>query len=215
MAERLKYGSYYHIYNRGNNRENIFIEERNYAYFLRLYAEHIVPVADTYAYCLLRNHFHLLVRIKTVDEQEAWHRDQYQTGSRKRSHQSRRPVFSRKDPSQQFSNLFNVYTKAINKAYQRTGALFERPFGRIGVTSEDYFAQLVIYIHQNPQKHGFVDDFRRWPFSSYHTLLSKKPTDLHRDEVLAWFGGMENVEAAHQKEIADTIITPWMLDDFM
>jgi len=56
MAQRLKYGSYYHIYNRGNNRENIFIEERNYAYFLRLYAEHIVSVADTYAYCLLRNH---------------------------------------------------------------------------------------------------------------------------------------------------------------
>ena len=57
MAERLKYGSYYHIYNRGNNRENIFIEERNYAYFLRLYAEHIVSVADTYAYLLAAESF--------------------------------------------------------------------------------------------------------------------------------------------------------------
>jgi hypothetical protein len=61
----LRYGEYYHIYNRGNNRENVFIEERNYPYFLKLYAKHVEPIADTYAYCLLRNHFHVLVRIKT------------------------------------------------------------------------------------------------------------------------------------------------------
>jgi putative transposase len=61
----LQPGQYYHIYNRGNNRENVFIEKRNYPYFLKLYARHIEPVADTYAYCLLRNHFHFLVRIKT------------------------------------------------------------------------------------------------------------------------------------------------------
>ena len=66
----LQYGKYYHIFNRGNNRENIFIEERNYRYFLKLCAKHITHVADTYAYCLLRNHFHFLVRIKTMEEQE-------------------------------------------------------------------------------------------------------------------------------------------------
>jgi len=61
---------FYHIYNRGNNRENIFMEERNYTYFLRLYAKHVAPVADTYAYCLLRNHFHVLVRIKPAEEMQ-------------------------------------------------------------------------------------------------------------------------------------------------
>ena len=57
-------GVYYHIYNRGTNRENVFIEERNYAYFLQLYVKHIEPVAETYAYCLLRNHFHVFARIR-------------------------------------------------------------------------------------------------------------------------------------------------------
>jgi putative transposase len=57
-------GVFYHIYNRGNNRENIFREERNYAYFLQLYTRHIAPIAETYAYCLLKNHFHLLIRVK-------------------------------------------------------------------------------------------------------------------------------------------------------
>ena len=60
----LHYGQYYHIYNRGNNRETLFVEDRNYRHFLRLYAKHITPVADTYAYCLLGNHFHFLVCIK-------------------------------------------------------------------------------------------------------------------------------------------------------
>jgi len=60
----LQPGQYYHIYNRGVNRTNIFVEERNYVYFLKLYAKHISPVAETFAYCLLRNHFHLLVRIR-------------------------------------------------------------------------------------------------------------------------------------------------------
>ena len=55
---------HYHIYNRGTNRENVFVEERNYRHFLQLYAKHIQPVAETYAYCLLKNHFHFLVRIK-------------------------------------------------------------------------------------------------------------------------------------------------------
>ena len=65
----LEYGQYYHIYNRGNNREDVFYEERNYRHFLSLYAKYILPIADTYAYCLLRNHFHLLVRILTQEEQ--------------------------------------------------------------------------------------------------------------------------------------------------
>ena len=73
---RLLLGHYYHIYHRGNNREIIFREERNYRYFLKRYAKYIEPVAFTYAYCLLSNHFHLAIRVKTEDEQFAWWRRQ-------------------------------------------------------------------------------------------------------------------------------------------
>lgn len=64
----LLYNTYYHIYNRGTNRENIFIEERNYDLFLRLYEKYLSPVTDLCVYCLLRNHFHLLVRVKSQEE---------------------------------------------------------------------------------------------------------------------------------------------------
>ena len=62
----LQPGHHYHIYNRGNNREDLFREERNYRNFLQLYVRHVLPIAITFAYCLMRNHFHFLVRIREV-----------------------------------------------------------------------------------------------------------------------------------------------------
>jgi putative transposase len=177
----LEWGQTYHIYSRGNNREDLFFEERNYPYFLRLYGEHIYPIADTYAYCLLRNHFHLLVRVREPEEVAAL------------AGQSA----AKRLPSQSFSNLFNAYTRSVNQSRGRTGSLFERPFGRKPVTSDGYLSWLVIYIHRNPEKHRFVADFREWPYSSYHSLLAARPTRLRRDEVLDWFQGAAGFVALH------------------
>ncbi len=188
----LQYGRYYHIYNRGNNRENLFVEERNYRYFLRLYARHIEPIAETYAYCLLRNHFHVLVKIK--DEEN---------------------LRGLKPPSQHFSNPFNAYARAFNNAYERTGTLFERPFERIEVTSDAHFTLLVTYIHQNPQLHRFVTDFRDWIYSSYHADLSDKPARVKRQDVLAWFDGAENLETAHCKAAGAHALGVLTLEDLL
>ena len=65
---QFRAGHYYHIYNRGVNGEDIFVEERNYHLFLKLVERHLIPVADLFAYCLLKNHFHLSVRIKSEEE---------------------------------------------------------------------------------------------------------------------------------------------------
>jgi putative transposase len=181
---------YYHIYNRGVNGQNIFFEERNYAFFLQKYAHYASPVVDTFAYCLLKNHFHLLIRVKSEDDIRAilngkkadksisWH------------------------ASNAFSSLFQSYSQAINKRFGRTGQLFEEPFHRIEVSTEDYFTRLVWYIHHNPQKHGFVSDFRDYAHSSYWSHLQGKPTKLQRQEVIDWFGDSNEYERFHvlQKE---------------
>jgi REP-associated tyrosine transposase len=203
-AVALELGKYYHIYNRGNNRENIFREERNYAYFMRLYTKYIEPVADTFAYCLLRNHFHVLVRIKTSRVLE----------TREVSAETREVSLEPREVTQQFSNLFNSYAKAINKAYNRTGRLFQERFGKIEVTSDRYFVALIRYIHRNPQKHGLTTDFRDWPYSSYHAHLSDKPTHLKRGEVLAWFDGAEGFAQAHHDWREEAEIAALTPEDF-
>lgn len=185
----LQPGHYYHIYNRGNNRENLFHSERNYRYFLQLYAHHIYSIADTFAYCLLKNHFHLFVRIKETSQVS-----------------KTCEVFTSKEISQRFSNLFNAYAKAINKAYGRTGSLFEERFGRIEVNSTHYFLQLIVYIHFNPQKHGFIDNFCEWPWSSYHTLRTLKDTKLNRSDVLTWFGDKTRFDEFHRGMVDEKVV---------
>jgi len=64
----FEHGKYYHIYNRGNNREDLFCIHENYIHFLRLYEKYMYPIANTYAWVLMKNHFHLLVRIREEEE---------------------------------------------------------------------------------------------------------------------------------------------------
>lgn len=104
VKEPIIHGHYYHIYNRGNNGIDIFFETENYHYFLRLYAKYIEPIAETFAWCLLKNHFHILVRIKEMDEIK-YEELSYNT--------TEKPKVI--NPSRQFSHFFNAYTQAINK----------------------------------------------------------------------------------------------------
>jgi REP element-mobilizing transposase RayT len=202
--EPLHPGQYYHIYNRGINGEPIFREERNYPHFLKLYAQYIVPIAETYAYCLLSNHFHFLLRINETAEE--------QTGPVSETGPVLGPALN---PSRQFNNFFIAYAKAFNKAFQRTGGLFESPFKRKRVDSDRYFTYLVAYIHHNPEKHGFVDDFRQWPYSSYRAILSAKPSQIQRVAVLEWFDGRTGFEQTHATHVDEAVIEPLIADDWL
>lgn len=200
----LEHGKFFHIYNRGNNGENIFIEERNYHYFLLLYEKYILPVADTFAFCLLRNHFHLFVRIKSEGEI-----------IKGIDLQGQKDLEGLKipDPTNQFSNIFNAYAKAINKAYGRTGSLFEKRFRRKEVTSPSYFISLIHYIHYNPEKHKFVDDYRKYPYSSYNIVLSEATTKLDKITVLKWFSNRDNFKEYHDKKVNENIILEYIEED--
>ncbi|MFC2086307.1 transposase [Bacteroidota bacterium] len=154
--EPFESGKYYHIFNRGNNKENIFIEDENYNYLLKLIKKYLTETCIIYAYCLLPNHFHLLLKIKEMENLP----DLFQNG-KKKIHQ---PI----------SDMFNAYSKAINKKYKRTGSLFQKHMHRINIASEEYFRELILYIHLNPEKHGIFDDFCKYQYSSYKDLTGFK-----------------------------------------
>ena len=172
---------FYHFYNRGNNKENIFIEKSNYFYFLNLIKKYLLPIADIYAYCLLPNHFHLLLKIKD----ENLLPDKIQKG--------------KSTISQSFSNLFNAYTKAFNKKYNRSGSLFQKHPKKIKIENEKYLQNLIIYINTNPSHHQ-IADYSEYEFSSFPALLSLKPTYIKREEIICIFNDLENLIYVHQSK---------------
>ncbi|HLV23289.1 MAG TPA: hypothetical protein VKY36_00735 [Moheibacter sp.] len=177
--EKLEKGSFYHIFNRGNNKEDLFPDDNGYAHFLKLISKHIIPIANVYAYCPLKNHFHLLIQIKEAIElkEDKLH--------------------------QPFSNLFNAYAKTANKIYKREGSLFRSNYKRIKIKDENQLINTILYIHLNPVKHGFTDVFRNYEHSSFQTIISEKPTKLTREFVLNLFENKENFIASHQIKVLE------------
>jgi putative transposase len=184
--------SLYHVYNHGNSNDNIFRTDENFHYFLIKYNQYIAPIADTFAYCLMPNHFHFAIRIK----EEMQLREIYKTKIvDPQGFENLAGLISRT-----FGNFLNAYAKAYNKRYDRRGSLFLDNINRKKVEDESYFTHLIHYIHHNPVHHGFVRKLEDWKHSSYHSLLSEKATRLKRKAVLEWFGGQDDFKKFHHQQ---------------
>ncbi len=146
-------GNFYHLYNRGNNRQNIFFERENYLHFLRLVRRYLTSEeVEILAYCLMPNHYHLLVHFKAGNL------------------------------SEQMKVLSLAYTKGMNARYNRVGALFQGRFGSSQVDRESYLVHLVRYIHLNPVKAGLVTHPNEWEFSSYREYAGQRQGTLPKLE---------------------------------
>ncbi len=185
----LESDCFYHIYNRGINGEVIFKTDRNYLFFINKIKENLLSVCDIYAYCLMPNHFHLLIRIKS--DSDLQNLVKVQNLDKVDGLHSPQNIFSK-----QFSRIFNSYSQAFNKENTRHGALIESPFKRKIISSEDYLRQCIIYIHQNPCS----ENFETYRYSSYKTILNNSATYLKRDEVIDLFEDKENYVFCHKKE---------------
>lgn len=187
-------GSFYHLYNHANGWENIFLEDKNYKFFLKKFSEHILPVCRIYAYCLMKNHFHLLIQVKNSSElNELW------------GNATNKGILNREKQilkvSKAFANFFSSYTQAFNKVYKRMGSLFIPSMKTEQIDGAASFCKVVHYIHANPVHHRFVDHIEKWKYSSYKVFLSKGKTNIERDHVLKTFGGLEAFIKYHSQPI--------------
>jgi len=189
--ESLLFGKYFHIFNCGINDCKIFEKSEDYEYFLKLYDRYVSQVADTFAWVLMPNHFHFLVRVKEREEIIT-----NLSGSRNLT-----GLMKLKSPHQHFSNFFNAYTKATNKRLSRHGSLFERPFRRKQIIHFESLKQTVLSIHHIPVESKFVNHPGEYTWSSYQTCISTKPTKLHRDSVIGWFGNRTSFKDQHAQKI--------------
>ncbi|HMH32789.1 MAG TPA: hypothetical protein VK543_07150 [Puia sp.] len=181
-------GHYYHIYNRGINGTDIFLEKKNYFYFLEKFEEYTSKVAYVRAYCLLKNHFHALVYVKENTMEK------------------------KLDFSKQLGCFFNAYAQAFNKQYGRKGSLFTSPFRRKLIESELYISSVIFYIHANAQHHGFVTDFREWPYSSYPQIIDGSSTLINSSWLFDWFGDKRMFIRFHENNKVLMEESQWVLE---
>ncbi len=164
-------GECYHLYNRGNNREPVFFERENYAFFLQQLRKYIVePAADVVAYCLMPNHYHLILQL-------------------------------REDGLSHHLQAFALsYTKTTNKERGRVGSLFQGPFKAIHVDTDQYLTHLSRYIHLNPVFARLVERAQDWEFSSYREFIGVRSGSLPKpDVVLSQFANKEAYRAFVEK----------------
>lgn len=176
-------GNYYHIYNRGINKGEIFFQQKNYHYFLSLLKQYLSNNLEVLAYCLLPNHFHLLLKLPETITIPATKK----SPQKELVQENEVGEFI----SEQFRRMLISFSQAINRQEHRTGGLFVRNFKRILIEDDEHLKYLFFYIHYNPEKHGICNDFKNYRFSSYKAYRSDDFSEISREFGLELFDGKE------------------------
>ncbi|MGK7389472.1 MAG: transposase [Candidatus Cyclobacteriaceae bacterium M2_1C_046] len=156
-------GELYHVYNRGNNSQPLFISRENYLYFLKKIRIGLLPFCDILAYCLMPNHYHLLIYTKDESSIDI-------------SENKLDPATNRL--SRKIGTLQSSFTQAHNKMYKRTGSLFQQKAKNKHLNNSLYAFTCFHYIHQNPIKAGLCESMEKWEFSSFVDYLGLRKGKL-------------------------------------
>ena len=149
-------GEYFHIYNRSNDPLLLFREDNDFIWFLNKFKEKIkIYPASVFAYCLMPNHFHFLIR-----------------------QDSMKPIY------RIFNDSLSSYVRHYNFKYRRKGSLLEGHLQHININQDKYMVYLCQYIHFNPKKAGIVESLEDWKFSNYLECVAKRKEELFNNELL-------------------------------
>jgi len=165
-------GALYHILSRGNERHNIFFGDADYKVFLGVLEEMSERFeVDIFAYVLMSNHYHLLMRT------------------------------NQDNLSKTMQWVGTTYTRRFNLKHFRSGHLFQGRFKSILVQNDAYLMQLSCYIHRNPLRAGLVKRLADYRWSSYRTYAYKASHTkwLNKDLILSQCNGEDLYKAYREK----------------
>ena len=182
---KFEFGKVYHVYNRVVKKKKLFKENRNYDFFMGRLEKYVIPYVDLYSYCLLDNHFHLLFEVKDLGTlKELPNIELPNVGLANielpkvelpnlelANIELPNLVSAHAIVSSAFRKMFQSYALAFNKQENRIGTLFQEPFKRAHIDTEECLQQMIYYIHFNPQKHKLINDFREYLYSSFANYI--------------------------------------------
>jgi REP element-mobilizing transposase RayT len=199
---KIYFNEYYHIYNRTNNKELMFKCDENRQYFKRKYKQYLEGYLDIHAYALMSNHYHFSVKIKSKEEIESYIATLDPT-MLKSGHQNYLKSNDKETAIndlivEQHRRFFLTYTQAINKMYKRQGNLFNVKFHRSIFDPEKKFKYLLYYIHHNARKHGIVQNFKDYPYTSYFEILEGNNWLINIENILNYFSSLDEFISFHE-----------------
>jgi len=171
----------YHIYNQGNNKQNIFDSKEDYIIFMNEIRALLLPHCEIVAYCLMPNHFHLMVYTDTRNLEQV-----------------KQGVVMIDPLSNGIRKLLSGYARIYNKKYERSGSLFRQKTKSKLLTTgtvvtgsplelTDYTEICFHYIHQNPFKAGLVNKLENWEYSSFKDYAGLRNGTLCNKELAKKF----------------------------
>lgn len=168
--------AFYHIFNRGINKQKIFLSVSDYQFFLRkLYALKNKFDHSIYALCIMPNHFHISIQ-------------------------------TRKTPiSKIMASLTTSYSMYFNRTYSHFGPVFQNRFKSILIESDPYFLKLSQYIYLNPVKAGLVKNPMLYPYSSIREALGQEPLHYLDEDIVRLIGETKGSQKQYEKFVLDGI----------
>lgn len=198
----FNFNHHYHIYNRTNNKEKLFLNDENRKYFLKRYKHYLGPFFHIHAYALMSNHFHFCIKVKSQQEIESY---LHQLSKNEHTVAISRFLGSNDKESvvnnlivSQHQRFFISYAQAFNKMYSRQGNLLNKNFKKSVFDPKIKFKYLLYYLHHNARKHKIVVDFKAYKWTSYFEILNGDQWLIDIDYTIDHFGSLKAFIEFHE-----------------
>ena len=176
----MKANRKYHIFNRGNNRENIFPTDADKGKFNSKMESYLPKIAHVFTCAILDNHFHYVVQIKSTNQilklikKDKKLQKFVQNLPPPDKYKNKKSYIVSRVLSEVLRCCFIGYAMYFNKKYDRTGAVFSKSFKRKEIRDEKYLRDCIIYVNRNITNHFPDIDFRRYKWCWYWKFLNPK-----------------------------------------
>lgn len=188
--------AFYHIYNRSSHSNNIFHDVEDYNFFINRYKKYFSNFFDTYAYCLLPNHYHFLIKVKK--EKDFRPKLQFVKITNTINLYLKGEISMNELVEDQFRRFHSSYALTLNNKHNTRGQVFMNRHKRILEESEAKVEYILCYIHHNPIHHNFCTNYTEWRFNSYLDYINRDSHIVNLKSGLQFLGGYDRFISIHE-----------------
>lgn len=203
--------SFYHIVCKSVDGIDLFREDADYKVFQQRFKQFTNIIFDAWAYCLLANHAHYIVKTKTAETilKTINEPDNATLAMNSWLYDPDNELLFDVMAERQMNSFLVSFANYSNNKYSRKGGLFQKPFRRIEVVDDSHLQQAIIYTHANAQKHALVKDFKDHPYNSYTATVHNDPIFTDTKSVVDFFGGIEKFKSIHKSQVEYYYSNSW------